>query len=56
MITLRSLVVLAVTPVGTGGNKFPELMADHIFGHIYRDVLLAVVYREGMFYETWEDC
>ena len=39
----RALGVLAVPAVVAGGGELAEAMADHVLGHVDRDVLLAVV-------------
>ena len=33
---------------GTGGSKLAELVTDHIFCHVNRNVLAAVIDRDGV--------
>ena len=40
-------VVLVVTPEGTGGGEFAQLVPDHCFGHVNRNVLTTVVHSES---------
>src|SRR5436309_1348187 len=51
----RSLGVLAVPAVVAGVGELAEAMADHVLGHIDRDVLLAVVDRDRVADERRED-
>lgn len=43
-----------MAPVGSGRRKLAELVADHIFCDIYRNMLAAVVHRKRMTYEIRE--
>src|SRR5690606_14598497 len=49
------LLVGRVTVIGTGRGELAELVADHVFGHENRDVLLAVVNAEGHANELRQD-
>ena len=40
---------------GTGGSKLAQLVADHIFGDVYRNMTAAVVYCDGVRYHIRED-
>src|SRR3954451_16602504 len=51
----RPLGVLAVPAVVAGGGDRPEPVADHVFGHVDGDVLLAVVDGNGVADEVRED-
>src|SRR3954469_4476994 len=51
----RSLGVLAVPAVVAGVGELAEAMADHVLGHVDRDVLLAVVDRDRVADERRED-
>src|SRR6476661_929526 len=51
----RSLGVLAVPAIGAGVGELAEAMADHVLGHVDRDVLLAVVDRDRVADERRED-
>src|SRR4051812_23918859 len=51
----RSLGVLAVPAVVAGVGELAEAMADHVLGHVDRDVLLAVVDRDGVADERRKD-
>ena len=44
-----------MAPERTRGGELAELMANHIFRHIYRNVLAAVVNRHGMADEIREN-
>ena len=44
-----------MTLVGTGGSKLAQLVTNHVLGDIHRNMLAAVVYREGMTDELRED-
>src|SRR5690606_23500808 len=54
LLPLR-LLVRAVTVVGPGRSELAELVADHVFRHADRDVLLAVVDAEGEADELRQD-
>src|SRR5690554_2616057 len=41
------LLVRSVTVIGTGRCELAELVADHVFSDVDRNVLLAVVHTEG---------
>ena len=41
---------------GSGGGKLAELVADHIFRYIHRNMLAAVVNRKCVTNEIREDC
>src|SRR6476646_600592 len=51
----RSIGVLAVPAVVAGRAELTEPMADHVLGHVDRDVLLAVVDGDGVADEGRED-
>src|SRR6188508_743904 len=51
----RPLGVLAVPAVVAGRAELTESMADHVLGHVDRDVLLAVVDRDRVADERRED-
>ena len=44
-----------VASEGSGGGELAQLVADHIFSNIHRDVLAAVVDRKGVTDEIRED-
>ena len=45
-----------VTLEGSGGSELTELVADHILGNIYRNMLSAIVNCECVTYEVREYC
>src|SRR5262245_31083409 len=51
----RPLGVLAVPAVVAGRSELTEAVADHVLGHVDRDVLLAVVDGNGVADERRED-
>src|SRR5712691_10220095 len=51
----RPLGVLAVPAIGAGVGELAEAMADHVLGHVDRDVLLAVVDGDRVTDERRED-
>src|SRR5919106_4566195 len=51
----RPLGVLAMPAVVAGGAELTEPVADHVLGHVDRDVLLAVVDGDGVADERRED-
>src|SRR6478672_641199 len=51
----RALGVLAVPAVVAGVGELAETVADHVLGHVDRDVLLAVVDRDRVADERRED-
>src|SRR5512147_1998632 len=51
----RSIGVLAVPAIVAGRAELTEPMADHVLGHVDRDVLLAVVDRDRVADERRED-
>src|ERR671922_2770498 len=51
----RPLGALAVPAVGAGRGELTEPVADHVLGHVDRDVLLAVVHGDGVADERRED-
>ena len=51
----RPLGVLAVPAIGAGVGELAEPVADHVLGHVDRDVLLAVVDGDGVADERGED-
>src|SRR5215204_4504979 len=51
----RALGVLAVPAVVAGRGELTKSVADHVLGHVDRDVLLAVVDRNGVADERRED-
>src|SRR5690606_20758285 len=54
LLPLR-LLVRTVTVIGTGGSELTELVADHVFVDIDRDVLAAVVDAERQTDELRQD-
>ena len=40
---------------GARGRKFAQFVADHVFGHIDRDMAAAIVHRDGMPHHLRED-
>src|SRR5262249_62320118 len=51
----RTLGGVAVRAVGSGVAELAEAVADHVLGHVDRDVLLAVVDRDRVADERRED-
>src|SRR5664279_5966317 len=51
----RALGVLPVSAIGAGGGKLTKTMTNHVFGHVHRHVLLAVVDRDRVPDEVRED-
>src|ERR1700761_6343729 len=41
-------LLAGVVPEGPGGGELPQLVADHRFGHVDRDVAPAVVHGDGV--------
>jgi hypothetical protein len=50
-----ALLVFAVAAVGAGDDEFAELVADHIFGDIYRNMLAAVMNSDRVADKVRED-
>src|SRR5258708_38869519 len=44
----RPVGVLAVPAVGAGVGELTETVADHVLGHVDRDMLLAVVHGDRL--------
>ena len=44
-----------MAPVGAGGNELAQLMAYHILGDIYRDMLASVMDSDGVADKVRED-
>ena len=44
-----------MTLVGTGGSKLAQLVTNHVLGNIYRNMLAAIVYCDGVTDELGED-
>ena len=42
------LAIAGVAAEGAGGSKFAQLVADHVFGHVNGDELVAVVDCKGV--------
>src|SRR6476659_105329 len=51
----RTAVVLDVPTEGAGGRELAQLVPDHRLGHEDRDVLAAVVHREGVAEHVGDD-
>src|SRR5690554_2281822 len=49
------LLVGSVTVIGTGRCKLAELVADHVFSDVDRNVLLAIVNAKRDANELWQD-
>jgi hypothetical protein len=44
-----------MTPEGTGGRKFTELVTHHGFGDVEGDVLTSVMNRDSVTYHFWKN-
>src|SRR5699024_1671404 len=55
LLTVIGGLAARVTLVGTGGSKLAQLVTNHILGNIDRDMLAAVMHREGVADELRED-
>src|ERR1035437_1275454 len=53
---LLRLFAGGVTLESAGQGKLAELVADHVFGDIHRDVLLAVMHSNGQANKIWQHC
>src|ERR1035437_1804802 len=51
---LLRLFAGGVTLEGAGQGKLAELVADHVFGNVHRDVLLAIMHSNGQADEVWQ--
>ena len=59
LLLLDSFFVGRMTFESTGQGKFAELVTNHVFGNLHRNMLLAVVHRNGQTNENqakwWND-